>query len=379
MYFFSKKIQSLLLIVLCGALCNCSTDEGQNNTVADRFDRKLLLANLADNIILPSYLHFQEKLWKLQQATDNFSKQTHSNNFQAVRAAWEDAYLAWQAVSMFEIGKAESLSYRNFMNVYPVDVEGIKNNIRKQTEDLNQITQQAKQGFAALDYLLFGLDENASKSISYYTTNVEAAQYKSYLQKLVLRMVSLTDQVVADWKGDFKADFISNSGSSATSSFDKIINDYIFHYEKHFRAGKIGISAGVFSNSILPTKTEAFYNGKLSKKLFLENLNAIEVFFKGKHFGKTDQQGQSLATYLDYLKAEKQNTNLKLSSAIQLQFDRIREKANALDPNFSSQIQTNNKKMLETYDEIQKNVISFKADMVSAFGILIDFVDADGD
>lgn len=35
--------------------------------------------------------------------------------------------------------------------------------------------------------------------------------------------------------------------------------------------------------------------------------------------------------------------------------------------------------MLQTYDELQKNVILMKVDMLQALNINVDYVDADGD
>jgi hypothetical protein len=35
--------------------------------------------------------------------------------------------------------------------------------------------------------------------------------------------------------------------------------------------------------------------------------------------------------------------------------------------------------MLQTYDELQKNVILLKVDMLQALNINVDYVDADGD
>ena len=50
-----------------------------------------------------------------------------------------------------------------------------------------------------------------------------------------------------------------------------------------------------------------------------------------------------------------------------------------LDENFSEQISTNNSKMLQAYDELQRNVVLMKVDMFQALSINVDYVDADGD
>ena len=54
-------------------------------------------------------------------------------------------------------------------------------------------------------------------------------------------------------------------------------------------------------------------------------------------------------------------------------------KINNLSNNFSNQINTDNTKMTKAYDELQKAVVLLKVDMLQAFSINIDYVDADGD
>ena len=154
--------------------------------------------------------------------------------------------------------------------------------------------------------------------------------------------------------------------SSATASLNKLANDFVFYYEKALRAGKIGIPAGVFSGSPLKDKVEARYHGEASKGLFLESLNATQDFFNGKEFkgaasGKSKEKG--LNGYLEYLKSEKAGKSL--AKLINDQFDAARKSAVNLMDNLSKQVATDNSKMLQTYDALQKNVVSMKTDMFS--------------
>jgi hypothetical protein len=68
-----------------------------------------------------------------------------------------------------------------------------------------------------------------------------------------------------------------------------------------------------------------------------------------------------------------------LSSLINAQFESARTKVNGLQANFVNQIESDNSKMLETYDELQRNVILMKVDMLQSLSIDINYVDADGD
>ena len=52
---------------------------------------------------------------------------------------------------------------------------------------------------------------------------------------VVNQMDSLTQQVLNDWTDSYRATFVSNSGNTVTSSVNKLINDFIFYYEKGLR------------------------------------------------------------------------------------------------------------------------------------------------
>ena len=99
-------------------------------------------------------------------------------------------------------------------------------------------------------------------------------------------------------------------------------------------------------------------------------------FFNGTNF-QNDATGSSLKGYLDYLNTIKEGADL--STLINQQFDLARSKALELNENLAIQVETDNIKMLETYDELQKNVVLLKVDMLQALNIKVDFVDADGD
>ncbi|WP_378183753.1 imelysin family protein [Aquimarina sp. SS2-1] len=369
------KKYRFLMIVLALIIVACSSNDDGAGT-RDNFDRKALLENVADNIIIPSYQNFSTDVTSLQTAASNFVNTTNETNLIALRQAWSTAYVSWQYVSMFEIGKAEELLYRDFLNVYPVDVINIESNISSGSYDLTSVSLQDEQGFGALDYLLNGLSTSDPDIVAFYTDVVNGENYKNYLMAIINRMNNLTNQVVNDWTGGYRDIFVNNSGSSATSSLDKLVNDFIFHYEKHLRAGKIGIPAGVFSGSPLDDRVEARYKGDLSKTLFNANLDALQGFFNGKHFGSS-VTGESLKTYLDFLNTIKEEEDL--SVLINDQFNTSRTTASNLSDDFSEQVRSNNSLMLNTYDELQKNVVFLKVDMLQAISVNVDFVDADGD
>ena len=82
---------------------------------------------------------------------------------------------------------------------------------------------------------------------------------------VVEKMISLTSDVRSSWNTEFRESFINSTDNTATSSINKLVNDFIFYFEKGYRANKIGIPAGVFSDNPLPDRVEAYYGKKLFK------------------------------------------------------------------------------------------------------------------
>jgi predicted lipoprotein len=373
----SLKLIFPFIILCCIGIYSCSDDDSINGNNADNFNRRVMLTNWADNIIIPAYKDFETKVNALKIASDTFEMSPSVDNFDTLRQTWEDAYITWQNVSMFNIGPAQSTFLRSFLNIYPTNSVNIDANINSGNYALQDINRNDEQGFPALDYLLFGLAETDTEILQYYTTNTNANNYLTYLTDVVDRISELTNEVVTDWEEDYRTTFVNNSGNSANSSTNVLVNEYMRYYEVFFRNGKIGTPAGVFSAGVqTPENVEAFYKKDLSKTLCLNALDALQNFFRGTAYNETITV-ESLESYLDFLNTMKEGDDLSL--LINNQFNTSRDLILALNDNFYEQITTNNIPMLEAFEALQGNVIFLKSDMMSALNINIAFESNDGD
>lgn len=365
-------ITSFLVFVFILSTQSCGDkDPTGPETNTDNFDRGALLTDIVDNVIIPGYTQYAIDVSNLDMSAKAFAANPTTDGLIQLKIDYRTAYLTWQRVSMFEIGKAETLALRNNTNIYPTNVSEIESNIAQGEYNLALPSKIDEQGFPALDYLIYGTAEVESGVVVYFNNSENA---RKYLTDLTYRLSSLAKEVKDHWTEGYRETFIENDGSSATSSLNKLVNDYLFYYEKFLRAGKIGIPAGVFSGNPLPSTIESLYSNRDSKALFLAGLTASREFFLGASM-YSDDIGESIKSYLDYLDQDGND----LSGRILTQFDVIQSKANELEDDFAQQIELDNSKMLETYDELQKNVILLKVDMLQALNIKVDFVDADGD
>ncbi|MEC8599751.1 MAG: imelysin family protein [Bacteroidota bacterium] len=352
-----------------------TTSSETTSTTPAEFDRGAMLAFWADKIIIPSLESFNESLFQLLEATNSFIDNPDQEKISQLREKWLLAYKSWQFVEMFDIGKAEEIYFKNRLNLYPVNKDRVNSNIDSGSYDLDKAENFTSQGFPAVDYLLFGIAENDENIISKYL--VSDSPYSKYLKEVVSKAVELTNIVKVDWEEGYRNVFVELTDNTATSSINKLTNDFIFYYEKGFRAHKIGIPAGVFSGSSLPDRVEAYYGRIYSRVLAIEAAIAVDNFFNGRSYSDNEDVGLSLKSYLDFIEGD--GVSSRLSDEIDAQIEASIESIGSLNENFVDQVNENNIEMLRTYDVIQAGVVMLKVDMLQKLNISVDYVDADGD
>jgi len=348
------------------------SNQNQTTSSETTYNRSSFLINVADNILIPSHNQFKTDLIELQEASNQFTDETNDSNLKFLREKWIASYKSWQHIEMYDIGRAEEIYFKSKMNIYPVNIDRLENNVSTGSYDLNNANNFSSQGFPALDYLLYGIGSSDSEIVDKFSSG---SGYKTYLKDIILKMVANTNEVIDSWVS-YRDVFVNSTENTATSSINKLTNDFIYYYEKGFRANKIGIPAGVFSNDVLPDRVEAYYSKIYSKDLALEAMTAIDNFFQGKYFN-SDETGDSLKTYLNFLDVIKNESNL--STLITEKFSSAKTSIESLDDNFALQLEQDYVKVLGTYDAVQLGVVLLKVDMLQALSINVDYADADGD
>ena len=362
----------LSLFLMLSMSFACSNEKSGDSQKQDDFDRSAMLVHWADDYILPAYQNYNQEVIDLNDAANKFSNAPSLNLHANLHAQFVKAYTAWQWVSFLEIGPAEANSLRNFSNIYPTSATEIEQALVNANYNLSLPSTFNEQGFPAIDYLLSGLGD-ASTPVNQFRNNTD---YGRYLSAFTERLEAMSSQVLNIWQSSYRNEFISNTGSSATASTNKLINDFIYHFERELRAGKVGIPAGVFSGSPLAQNVEAYYSDSLSQTLFMESLKAHRAFFKGSGF-LNGAAGNSLEQYLNYLNIENQGE--LLSAKISNQMAAAESLAKVLPTSFSSVAANSNQDLLALYDELQKAVVLLKVDMLQALNVRVDYIDADGD
>ena len=351
-------------------LASCGNDSNGIKALqpSDDYDRVACLTNIYDNIALPAFKDFQDKLDLLEQSTKNYtSNPTDINLLNDLRFSWLEAYSKWQFVEIFShYGKGEELLYGFKMNTFPTD------NYRT-TNIINGIAQFNpayidNQGFPALEYLIYGIGDSDQDVMN----NLNNHYALSLMNDIVAEMKNNTATVYSWWIDNRDA-IVKDNSSTATSSLNLFINDFIYYYEKGFRTNKFGIPSGYFSSGqTFKEKTEGYYAGDISRLLASNSLQSISALFEGRSY-VDNSIGESLFTYLVFLQEE------ELASEILNNFDEINLSIQNLESDFARQIELNNDELSSTFNLIQSVVAKLKIDMTMAMGVGIDYISGDGD
>ena len=344
-------------------------DQSENN---NSFDRVKMMTFVTEEIIIPSYDNLNTSLTELKESYELFKINITEHNLEELRNKWLNSYKFWQHVEMYNIGKSmeDYLIFRS--NIYPVDTVRVNQNIDNGQYDLENPNNYAAQGFPTMDYLLYGIDNDPVKVIDHYKENDKVM---NYLGALIEDLKANVKTVNEDWN-QAKSEFVNSVDNTASSNLNMMVNDFIYYYEKGFRANKFGIPAGVFSGGALPDRVEGFYSKNFSKVFALEAMTSIKKFFNGESYKDDELEGLGLKSYLDFVEKDKEEL---LSEIINTQIEGAEKSINELENNLSDQIKSDNVKVLRTYDDIQRAVPLLKVDMLQALNIAVDFADADGD
>ena len=365
-----KKFFVFFTLIILGLIACEESSNGGVTPIVNKvgFDRTNLLVSWADDFIIPQFEEFLEASKSITTAKETFLATPTEENLVALRTIFTDAYAVFQPVAAYNIGKASELNYYLNLNAHPLNVDKTLINVAGfDTVDLSSTLNQDAQGLPAVDYLLNGLGTTDAEVVSFYTGD-EATAYKGYLSLVVDRIEDLTQLVVDDLNNGYRETFVNNTSASSAGSIDVFVNTYIEYFEKRLRASKVGTPAGVFTTISYPDQIESLYNPTQSKQLLVVALEKAEALYLG------EESTESLSSVLISLGKADLDTEIKeFFNAAQADVE------TKLGDDLKSQIETDNTKMLEVRDALQKIVVYLKVDMVSAMGIDIVFQDNDGD
>lgn len=359
-----NHLKTIFFTAIVALFVNACTEK-QKNEAQGNVNQSAMLANYTQV--------FETKLamakTDLSTLSTTYSSYSNGNaSLEDVKLALTQANKSYNGVSFLDFGPAvnngEMLNDR--FNIFPVNSIQVEDNARNGLTDIdNQF--KSSVGFASVEYLLY----NAATAFTDGEQALKTGNVNANINALISNMLSKISALENAYKTGFSNAFAENTGSSDGSSMAQFTNAFVMNFETNLRNNKLRIPIGKFNGGMpLPEKAEAFYsdNGLLLASEQLKNLKEIYSL---------SGDSLSLSSYLVSL------GEADLDADIRTQFDFIESAYSNLvskhGNSLTSAINNSNDELSALIDEHQKLIPLLKGNMLSAFGVRINYADSDGD
>jgi hypothetical protein len=350
----------LILVIFASVFLACESKEKPSE-----FDRKPILLNLSDSLIIPSYEAVIQKVNAFEVAMLKFKASPNQAALELVQQAWLNLALSWKMAEVFNFGPIQDLLIASTIDYIPVDTSGILKGVANYKGQPDYLLSQGsnKKGIAAIEYIVY-------EKLGELLLKVDNESYFSYLSLLSKDIEVKMQQVLATWTGGYRQEFVNSTGNAAGSALTLVSNQMIFLVER-VKYIKLGVPMAKMDVSIpSPDKVEAPYS-HTSLQLLKQNVEALKIIFNGA-------EGTGLDDYILALNI-KDAAGLLLSERINSQFDTVIAKTDELGSDLQQAVKNKDPKLEVLYLEMLNLSILLKNDMMSQLGLLTIFSDNDGD
>lgn len=369
-----NRISFSVLLLGFSALFVGSACDNNSGNPSDNFDRQAMLRNYADNLIKPAYSDLKNKVEALQTSVAAFNSSPSVVGVGDLQIAWSNAYIAWQYANAYNFGPAGEAGLKKGLieeiGTFPASESKIENAIAAGNWNLEDFNRDAR-GFLAIEYLIFGKNQSLDEVADALSANPNRREYLIGLADQLRNRVS---EVVSDWNGPYRDEFIENDGTDVGSSTSALYNEFVRSYEsiKNF---KLGLPLGKRPGQTQPEPqlVEAYYSGA-SLQMMTAHFYAVENIWHGRA-----KNGQDGIGFREYLESVEGGPELIADTEAQLASLKAALDAVPASPSLSEQIAGDNSKVDALYTEFSKMTRFFKSDMSSLLGIAITFSSGDGD
>jgi predicted lipoprotein len=365
---FGRYMNLLGAVLIITSVTACNNDDDDDDSTMS-FDRKAMLTNYADNLIIPGYEGALESAEQLQTDLAAFINDPTENNLVQTQMSWEAAYRSYLHVAGFNFGPASTPvgTLSENIGTYPADTTGILDYIAVGDNSLDNFDRDTR-GYIGLDFLLFDLNNRSQYVINRFSDS----KVGDYATAVVDDIVTRLNETNTDWS-TYRDEFISNSGTDPGSSTSAMYNEFVKLYEAH-KNFKVGLPAGKRAGQTEPepTQVEGYYSG-LSLNFQAVSLEVIDHLYQG-----TSWVGSSGSGWTAYLQTVVGGPELITSTTDQ--WAAVNDAFEALPAERFSETVVNQAAELDTYyTELSKQTRIFKSDMSSVLGIAITYDSGDGD
>jgi uncharacterized protein len=365
--------RSFVVIAVVGLMMGCSKN---NNKKEDNFDHSAMLANMADNLIVPAYEQLAAESGLLLDAATTFSATTNITALENLQLQFKNTYKAWLHCEPFNFGPADNtVMLQNAINYWPartsfVDAELAGSN--ELTDNYINSLGAEKKGFPALSYILFDINNGNNAVLDKFSS----ARRKEYLVALAKNIKINVAAVLNEWKSGYTTTFKNNTGTELNTSLSLLLNNLVIELETS-KNKRIGIPVGRkdnFTQGAADPGAVELPTSSFAKEMLKESSIVLSNIFEGK-YGSTD--GIGFDDYLAALKIE--DNGVGLEQSISTEFSAFTTTIEQIGSPMQTTVTNNPAAVDAAWVQSKKLLVLLKVDLASNLGILITFSDNDGD
>jgi uncharacterized protein len=364
------KSVCLLLSTMVFFLSACK--DPQTNTSTSSFDRRTLLRNTAENIIIPAFRSHLTDVQALEGAVNQLILSPTEQTLRQARTAWITATTSWQDCAMYNFGPAETSLGTLTENIatFPASATKIDSYISKGDTTFRNFDRDSR-GYYAVEYLLFA--ETPLDITNRIATN---SNYKAYLRSLLRDIRTQVSSVLTAWETTYKEQFSTDNSTATGSAISELFNAMSMNFEglKNFKVAlPLGLRAG--QTKAEPTKVEAYYSGE-SIRMIAQHFHQLQGVWYGKTLGSESPSQVGFDSYLTTLSG-----GTILVESTKQQFNVVQSLLREFQETerLSVLIENNDPRLPRLNTELQKLTRFLKSEMSSVLGIAITYSSSDGD
>lgn len=352
-----RKLSITLISLLLFFVTACSSTD---------FDRKAMLQNAANNLIIPAYMDFNQKTDSLLNSVQRLNENPNSKTLATAQNAWKETILSWKRAELYNFGPVEEKALAGSIDRWPTSEGGIESAIQEYDNSENYLVRigSNRKGLPAIEYLLFHGNEDL------IIQEFQNENRKRYLELLSKSLVNNSELILDEWEGGYQQKFIEATGNRPNSGLTLMANEIGFLLEM-VRMDKLEVPFGKQTGGVLRLQMLESEYAHISKELIYENLKSAQNTFNGG-------EGKGFDDYLDALGIEGANGSL-LSESINAEYDNASSLIEGMDGSLEDAMQNNKQSVEQLIESVQQLYIYNEVDMISQLSLLDTFSDNDGD
>lgn len=353
------RTQVIVLVATVVALLQACSDTSAPTD--SNFDRRQMLQDVADGVIVPAYDTLLHRAEQLAAAVQRLSVESSNLEVELAQDHWIRLAEAWQTARIFNFGPADGLlgTLAENIGTYPVSAAKINQRIAAGDTALRGFDRDA-WGIYGAEFLLWN--------------NPRSAPTLAYLRAVVAKLHAEVRSVAEAWNQGYRSEFIGRSGTDPGSGTSLLFNATVFSFEqmKNYALGlPLGRLAGQAGSE--PQAVEGYYSGQ-SITLMKLHYAAVMRIWKG-----AAPDGTTILGFRDYLMTV--TNGQRLIDETLMQHGRV-EEAFARIPTserLSDLVRDNDSNVGALHTEVLKLTRFLKSELSSLLGIAITYSSGDGD